>query len=196
MTTTTLVLAVSAIAFRREAVALSPFAQLIADDAGGLMRGPDGLHQMRDSAQRLLRLHGAVGPDEVIIASRRTAAERLAMSRMMTVLPHTSVHAALTLLEDEWSGEDLVNRISHAMVVTGRVPDRLVVMLNEGADFEEAFIDRARWLLDVPDIVVRCVDREVGLIERDVLAVASYADDPATLLSIVESRDGDGDGAL
>jgi len=191
MTTTTLVLAVGAIAWRRDDSALSPFAQLIADDAGGLMRGPDGLSQMRDSAQRLLRLHGAVAPDEVIIAARRTTAERLAMGRMMTCLPRTSVHAALTLPEREWTGEDLVNGVAHAMQMTGRVPDRLIVMLNEDEAFEEAFSDRARWLLDVPEVITRRVDAEVGVLERDVLAVAPHADNPAALLSILKSRDGD-----
>ncbi len=190
--TTTLVLNVNAVAWRRDDTPLSPFAQLVADDAGGLMRGPGGLSQMRDSARRLLRLHGAVAPDEVIIAARRTTAERLAMGRMMTCLPRTSVHAALTLPENEWTGEDLVNGVAHAMQVTGRVPDRLVVVMNEDEAFEEAFADRARWLLDVPDIVTRRVDRELGLLERDVLAVAPHAEDPCTLLSILEAHDGEG----
>jgi hypothetical protein len=85
-----------------------------------------------------------------------------------------------------------VNGVRHATEVTGRVPDRLVVVMNEDAAFEEAFAERARWLLDVPDIVVRCVDPEVGMLERDVLAVAPHADDPVALLSILDSRDGGG----
>lgn len=78
------------------------------------------------------------------------------------------------------------------MEQSGLIPDRLIVIMNEDQAFEEAFAERARWLLDVPEIITRRCDREVGLLERDVLAVAPNADDPSTLLSILESRDGDG----
>lgn len=190
MTTTTLALHVRALAFPREATLLSPVAQMIADDAGGLARGFSGLYGLRDAGERLLRLHGAVAPDEVILMGRKDAAEGLAMSRMMTGIPHTSVHASLRL--PEWDAEDLANGVRHTFDTTGRVPDRLVVVLNESADFEERFMDRARWLLDVRDIIVRRVDPEIGLLERDVLAVAPSADDPQALLAILDGHEGDG----
>lgn len=190
MTTTTLALHVRALAFPREATLLSPFAQMIADEAGGLTRGFSGLYGLRDAGERLLRLHGAVAPDEVILMGRKEPTEGLAMSRMMTGIPYTSVHASLRL--PEWDAEDLANGIRHTFDATGRVPDRLVVVLNESADFGEQFMDRARWLLDVRDIVIRRVDPEVGLLERDVLAVAPGADDPQALLAILDGREADG----
>lgn len=190
MTTTTLALHVRALAFPREAVSLSPVAQMIADDAGGLTRGVSGLYGLRDAGERLLRLHGAVAPDEVILMGRKEPAEGLAMSRMMTGVPHTSVHASLRL--PEWDAEDLANGIRHTFDTTGRVPERLVVVLNEDQPFAEAFVDRARWLLDVPNIVIRRVDPEIGLLERDILAVAVEPDDGRELLALLEARDAEG----
>lgn len=191
MTTTTLALHVKALAFAREATLLSPFAQMVVDEAGGMQRGPSGLYQMRDAAQRLIRIHGAVQPDEFIIWGDATCIpEKYAASRMLTCVPHTSVHGTVFLHDND--GEGLANGLRHTMEVSGRIPDRLIVVMNEDETFEEAFTERARWLLDVPDIVTRRCDPEVGLLERDVLAVAPHADDPHTLLSILESRDADG----
>lgn len=191
MTITTLALHVRALAFSREAKMLSPFAQLVVDEAGGMQRGPSGLYQMRDAGERLLRLHGAVAPDELLLwGDAGQAREKFAASRMLTSVPRTSVHGAVFLHDND--GEGLANGLHFAMQQSGRVPERLIVIMNEGAEFEEQFIDRARWLLDVPEIVTRCVDVEVGMLERDVLAVAPHADDPSTLLSILEARDADG----
>lgn len=191
MTTTTLALHVRTLAFAREAVSLSPFAQMLVDEAGGLHRGPSGLFQMKDAAQRLIRIHGAVAPDELLIWGDASEwREKVAASRMLTFAPHTSVHGSVFLHDTD--GEGLANGIRSAFDKSGRIPDRLIVVMNEDAEFEEQFADRARWLLDVPEIITRRCDREVGLLERDVLAVAPDADDPHTLLSILESRDADG----
>lgn len=191
MTTTTLALHVRALAFSREAKMLSPFSQMVVDEAGGMQRGPSGLYQMRDAAQRLIRVHGATQPDEFIIwGDAGEVREKYAASRMLALAPHTSVHGVCFLHDTD--GEGLANGLRHAMEMSGRIPDRLIVLMNEDAGFEEAFADRARWLLDVPDIITRRVDPEIGLLERDVLAVAPGADDPDTLLSILEGRDADG----
>lgn len=191
MTTTTLALHVRALAFAREAVSLSPFAQMLVDGAGGMQRGPSGLYQMRDAAERLIRIHGAVAPDEFIIwGDAGQTREKFAASRMLTCVPHTSVHGTVFLHDND--GEGLANGLRFAMEQSGRIPDRLIVIMNEDQAFEEQFAERARWLLDVSDIVTRRVDPEIGLLERDVLAVAPRASDPLALLSILESRDADG----
>lgn len=191
MTTTTLALHVKALAFARDAVSLSPFAQMLVDDAGGMQRGPSGLYQMRDAAQRLIRIHGAVQPDEFIIwGDAGEWREKYAASRMLTAVPRTSVHGSVFLHDTD--GEGLANGLRFAMEQSGRIPDRLIVVMNAASSFEEQFADRARWLLDVPEIITRRCDPEVGLLERDVLAVAPDADDPLVLLNILESRDADG----
>ena len=194
MTTTTLALHARALAFAREATPLSPFAQMLVDDAGGLQQGPSGLYQLRDAADRLLRLHDAIDPDELLVWARADhSAERIAALRMLTGSPldkRSSLRGSVFLHDTDAHG--LANGIHHAFSKRGYVPDRLIVVMNEDESYAEAFLDRARWLLDVPDIVVRCVDLEVGLIERDVLAVAPHASDPRALLSILESRDADG----
>jgi len=190
-TTTTLALHVRALAFSREAVSLSPFAQMVVDEAGGMQRGPSGLYQMRDAAERLIRLHGAVAPDEFIIwGDAGQTREKYAASRMLTCVPRTSVHGSVFLHDTD--GEGLANGLRFAMEQSGRIPDRLIVIMNGDRDFEEQFADRARWLLDVPQIITRRCDPEVGLLERDVLAVAPDADDPRALLSILDRRDADG----
>lgn len=189
--TTTLALHVRALAFSREARSLSPFAQMVVDDAGGMQRGPSGLYQMRDAAERLIRIHGAVRPDECLIwGDAGEWREKYAASRMLTFAPHTSVHGSVFLHDTD--GEGLADGIRHAFDISGRIPDRLIVIMNEDQTFEEQFVDRARWLLDVPQIITRRVDPEVGMLERDVLAVAPHADNPRELLSILESRDADG----
>lgn len=192
--TTTLALHVRALALSREAKMLSPFAQMVVDEAGGMQRGPSGLIQMRDAAYRLLRLHDAIDPDELLIWARADhGAERIAALRMLTGAPldkRSSLRGSIFLHDTDADG--LANGIHHAFSKRGYAPDRLIVVMNEGAEYAEAFLDRARWLLDVADIMVRCVDREVGLIERDILAVAPHASDPRALLSILESRDADG----
>lgn len=189
-TTTTLALHVRALAFAREAVSLSPFAQMVVDEVGGMQRGPSGLYQMRDAAERLVRIHGAVAPDEFLVwGDAGQVREKYAAGRMLTCVPRTSVHGSVFLHDND--GEGLANGLRHAMEASGCIPDRLIVIMNEDADFEEQFADRARWLLDVPDIITRRVDPEVGMLERDVLAVAPNADDPRALLSILESRDAD-----
>lgn len=194
MTTTTLALHVRALAFAREAVSLSPFAQVLVDEAGGLQQGPSGLYQMRDAAHRLLRLHDAVDPDELLVWARADhGSERIAALRMLTGAPldkRSSLRGSVFLHDTDADG--LANGIHHAFSKRGYAPDRLIVVMNESTEYAEAFLDRARWLLDVPSIVVRCVDEEVGLIERDILAVAPHASDPRALLSILESRDADG----
>lgn len=191
MTTTTLALHVRALAFSRDAVSLSPFAQMVVDEAGGMQRGPSGLYQMKDAAERLIRIHGAVQPDELLIwGDAGETREKFATGRMLTFAPHTSVHGSVFLHDTD--GEGLANGLRFAMEQSGRIPDRLIVIMNEDTAFEEQFADRARWLLDVPEIITRRVDREVGLLERDVLAVAPHADNPATLLSILDRRDADG----
>ena len=194
MTTTTLALHTRALAFAREAKMLSPFAQMLVDEAGGLQQGPSGLYQMRDAAHRLLRLHDAVDPDELLVWARADhSAERIAALRMLTGAPldkRSSLRGSVFLHDIDADG--LANGIRHAFEKRGYAPDRLIVIMNESEEYASAFFDRARWLLDVPDIVVHCVDPEVGLIERDVLAVAPHASDPRALLSILESRDADG----
>ena len=191
MTITTLALHVRALAFAREAVSLSPFAQLVVDEVGGMQRGVSGLYQLRDAGERLLRLHGAVQPDELLMwGDAGETREKFAASRMLTAVPRTSVHGAVFLHDND--GEGLANGLHFAMQQSGRIPERLIVIMNEDAVFEEAFTDRARWLLDVPEVITRRVDREIGLLERDWLAVAPQADDPDMLLSILESRDADG----
>lgn len=191
MTTTTLALHVRALAFSREATPLSSFAQMLVDEAGGMQRGPSDLYQMKDAAQRLIRIHGAVQPDEFLIwGDAGEWREKYAASRMLTCVPRTSVHGTVFL--HDYDGEGLANGLRHAMEVSGRIPDRLIVIMNESAEFEEQFAERARWLLDVPEIITRRVDRELGLLERDVLAVAPHADDPHALLSILDARDADG----
>lgn len=189
--TTTLALHVCALAFAREATMLSPFAQMVVDEVGGMQRGPSGLYQMRDAAERLVRIHGAVNPDEFLVwGDAGEWREKYAASRMLTCVPRTSVHGSVFLHDND--GDGLANGLRHAFEKRGYAPDRLIVVMNESTEYAEAFLDRARWLLDVPDITVRCVDREVGLVERDILAVAPNASDSRALLSILESRDADG----
>lgn len=189
--TTTLALHVRALTFAREARSLSPFAQMVVDEAGGMQRGPSGLYQMKDAGERLIRIHGAVQPDEFLIwGDAGEWREKYAASRMLTCVPRTSVHGSVFLHDTD--GEGLANGLRHAMDLSGRIPDRLFVIMNESTEFQEQFTERARWLLDVPEIITRRCDSEVGLLERDVLAVAPDADDPHTLLSILESRDADG----
>lgn len=192
--TTTLALHARALAFAHEATPLSPFAQMLVDEAGGLQQGPSGLYQMRDAAHRLLRLHDAIDPDELLLWARADhGAERIAALRMLTGAPldkRSSLRGSVFLHDTDPDG--LANGIHFAFEKRGYAPDVLIVVMNEDDEYAEAFLDRARWLLDVPDIIVRCVDREVGLIERDILAVAPHASDPRALLSILESRDADG----
>lgn len=194
MTTTTLALHARALAFAREAAPLSPFAQMLVDEAGGLQQGPSGLIQMRDAAHRLLRLHDAVDPDELLVWARADhGSERIAALRMLTGAPldkRSSLRGSVFLHDTDADG--LANGLRHAFEKRGYAPDRLIVVMNESAEYAEAFLDRARWLLDVPDIVVRRVEADFGLIERDILAVAPHASDPHALLSILESRDADG----
>lgn len=192
--TTTLALHVRALAFSREAKILSPFAQMLVDEAGGLQQGPSGLIQMRDAAYRLLRLHDALDPDELLVWARADCdAERIAALRMLTGAPldkRSGLRGSIFLHDID--AEGLANGLRHAFEKRGYAPDRLIVVMSEDDEYAEAFLDRARWLLDVPDITVRCVDAEVGHIERDILAVAPNASDPRALLSILESRDADG----
>lgn len=194
MTTTTLALHARALAFAREAKPLSPFAQMLVDEAGGLQQGPSGLYQLRDAANRLLRLHDALDPDEVLVWARADhGSERIAALRMLTGAPldkRSSLRGSIFLHDTDADG--LANGLHHAFEKRGYAPDRLIVVMNEGAEYASAFLNRARWLLDVPSITVRRVDAEVGLIERDILAVAPHASDPSALLSILESRDADG----
>lgn len=192
--TTTLALHARAIAFTSDATTLSPFAQMLVDEAGGMQRGPSGLYQMRDAANRLLRLHDALDPDEVLVWARADdSAERIAALRMLTGAPldkRSSLRGSIFLHDTDADG--LANGLHCAFEKRGYTPDRLIVIMNEDDEYAEAFLERARWLLDVAEIAVRCVDLEVGLIERDVLAVAPDADDPRALLSILDRRDADG----
>jgi hypothetical protein len=190
MTTTTLALHARALAFAREAVPLSPFAQMLVDEAGGLQQGPSGLYQLRDAANRLLRLHDALDPDELLVWARADhGAERIAALRMLTGAPldkRSSLRGSILLHDVDAGG--LANGIHFAFEKRGYAPERLVVMMNEDEEYASAFPDRARWLLDVPSITVRCVDAEVGLIERDILAVAPHASDPRAAQHPGESR--------